>query len=715
MTAAHPEPLPPQEETDRLLVGDHTDPHAVLGAHPAGPDTVVRTLQPGATAVHVLTDGTRHPLTHLTHGLFAGLVPGPVTHYRFEVERDRRPHVVDDPYAEPPTISPTDLDLIARGEHPRLWDVLGAHPHDDGVTFTVWAPHARGVRVAGDFDHWAGRATPMRHLGSGVWELHVPGARPGCRYKFRILSADGTWHEHADPLAFATEIPPATASVVTTSHHRWHDDDWTTRRAATDWHTAPVSVYEVHLGSWRVGLSYRELAAELGDYVQEMGFTHVELLPTTEHPFGGSWGYQTTSYFAPTARFGTPDDFRHLVDHLHSLGIGVILDWVPAHFPRDAWALARFDGTPLYEHADPRRGEHPDWGTYVFDLGRPQVRNFLVSSALYWLEEFHLDGLRVDAVASMLYLDYSRRAGEWLPNTFGGHENLDAVAFLRELNTAAHTRCPGVLMFAEESTTWPGVTSADGLGFGFKWNMGWMHDTLHYLRNDPVHRVHHHREIVHSTDYAWGEKYLLPLSHDEVVHGKGSLWQRMPGDDRRKAAGVRTLLAYQWAHPGKQLLFMGGEFGQPWEWRADESLAWWLLGEHGGMNHHRGIQRMVADLNEIYRREPALHTLDHTPDGFTWVRSDDAPGNVIAFQRHGTDGSVLVCVVNFAGVPHEAYRLGLPRAGEWQEVLNTDLSDYGGSGVINGTVHAVAEGMDGLPASVSLRLPAAGVVWLTPA
>ncbi|MBW4717734.1 1,4-alpha-glucan branching protein GlgB [Saccharothrix obliqua] len=715
MTTVRPELLPPQEEVDRLLVGDHPDPHAVLGAHPAGPDTVVRTLQPGATAVHVLTDHGRHPLAHVSHGLFAGFVPGEPTPYRLEVERAPRTDVVTDPYTTPPTVSDGDVALIGRGEHPRLWDVLGAHPKDDGVAFAVWAPNARGVRVAGDFDDWSGRGNPMRHLGSGVWEVFVPGVRPGCRYKFRVLGVDGAWREHADPMASATETPPANASVVTTTRHRWTDDGWLARRAATDWHDAPISVYEVHLGSWRAGLSYRELATALGDYLVETGFTHVELMPVTEHPFGGSWGYQTTSYFAPTARFGTPDEFRHLVDHLHSLGIGVLLDWVPAHFPRDAWALARFDGTPLYEHADPRRGEHPDWGTLVFDLGRPQVRNFLVASALHWLEEYHLDGLRVDAVASMLYLDYSRRDGEWLPNEFGGRENLDAVAFLRELNTAVRTRVPGAVVIAEESTAWPGVTSADGLGFGFKWNMGWMHDTLHYLRNDPVHRVHHHGEITHSVDYAWSERYMLPLSHDEVVHGKGSLWQRMPGDDHRKAAGVRTLLAYQWAHPGKQLLFMGGEFGQPWEWNADDSLAWWLLAEHGGMNYHRGIQRMVADLNATYRREPALHTLDHSPDGFAWTRADDAEHNVIAFRRIGSDGSVLVCVANFAGVPHEDYRLGLPHAGTWREVLNTDRRDYGGSGVVNDAVRATAEPLDGLPASASLRLPATGVVWLAPA
>ncbi|XVV06992.1 1,4-alpha-glucan branching protein GlgB [Actinosynnema sp. CA-248983] len=677
---------------DSLLVGDHPDPHSVLGAHPAGRDTVVHTLQPGASTVHVLTDGRTFPLEPMGHGLFAGVVPGPVHDHRFLVDGEVR----DDPYRHPPTLSEVDAALVARGEHPRLWDVLGAHPRDGGVAFAVWAPGARGVRVAGDFDDWSGRGTPMRDLGDGVWELFVPGVTPGCRYKFRVLGPDGTWHEHADPLAFATEVPPANASVVTTSHHRWQDADWLARRAGTDWTTAPISIYEVHLGSWRPGLSYQDLAVELGDYVVDMGFTHVELLPLTEHPFGGSWGYQTTSYFAPTARFGTPDDFRFLVDHLHSLGIGVILDWVPAHFPRDAWALARFDGTPLYEHGDPRRGEHPDWGTLIFDLGRPQVSAFLRSSALYWLEEFHLDGLRVDAVASMLYLDYSR--AEWLPNAFGGRENLEAVEFLRTLNAQVRARVPGALVFAEESTTWPGVTADDGLGFGLKWNMGWMHDTLHYFQHDPLHRAHAHSTLTHTFDYAWGERYVLPLSHDEVVHGKGSLWQRMPGDDRRKAAGVRALLAHQWAHPGKQLLFMGGEFAQPWEWNADESLPWWLP---AGNPLHRGVQRLVTDLNAHYRTTPALHTLDHSPDGFALLVSD-ASANVLAFRRTGSDGSQVVCAANFSGVALPGYRL--PLTGAWREVLNTDSPEYGGDGLVNGLVE------DGV-----LDLPASGVVWLTPA
>ncbi|MFJ6676197.1 1,4-alpha-glucan branching protein GlgB [Actinosynnema sp. NPDC091369] len=717
MTTTLTDLLPTRDELDRLLVGDHDDPHRVLGAHPV-PDlgTVVRTIQPGATAVWLLTGGVRHPMTAAGHGLFATAVADPVEVHRFEVHRPGSVDVVEDPYRRPPTIGAADLELIAAGRHERLWEVLGAHVHPDGVAFAVWAPNAAGVRVAGDFDSWSGRGTPMRSLGaSGVWELFVPGVRPGCRYKFRVLAADGSWHEHADPLAFATEVPPANASVVTVPEHEWHDAEWLARRAGTDWRNAPMSVYEVHLGSWRRGLSYRELAEELTAYAVEMGFTHVEFLPVTEHPFGGSWGYQTTSYFAPTSRFGSPDDFRHLVDRLHAAGVGVILDWVPAHFPKDSWGLARFDGTALYEHADPRRGEHPDWGTYVFDVGRAEVRNFLVASALFWLSEMHVDGLRVDAVASMLYRDYSRRDGEWVPNAQGGREDFESVEFLRELTSAVHRSHPGAVVLAEESTTWPGVTApvADGgLGFDFKWNMGWMHDTLEYLAHDPIDRAARHGVITFSAEYAWSERYLLPLSHDEVVHGKGSLWRRMPGDDRRRAAGLRGLLAYMWAHPGRKLLFMGGEFGQPPEWDADASLGWELLDGPGGA-HHRGIQRLVADMNEHYRRDPALHAMDDSPEGFEWITADDAAHNVLAFLRLSGDGSVLACVANFAGVAHEDYPIGLPVAGRWREVLNSEAFRYGGTDGGNGVVTAGAGRWRDWPASAVLRLPALGVVWLT--
>ncbi|GAA2074080.1 1,4-alpha-glucan branching protein GlgB [Aeromicrobium tamlense] len=625
--------------------------------------------------------------------------------------------------AWPPSIGELDLHLIGEGRHERLWDVLGAHvtTHDSedgpvrGTSLAVWAPHARAVQVIGDVNGWHGDEHAMRPLGgSGVWDLFIPGMGEGSRYKFRIHGPDGHWREKADPMAFGTEVPPATASVVVESRHAWSDDTWIAQRDATSWLDAPMSIYEVHLGSWRPGLDYRELAGALADYLAETGFTHVELMPIAEHPFGGSWGYQVTSYYAPTSRFGSPDDFRWFVDELHRRGFGVIVDWVPAHFPRDEWALARFDGTPLYEHPDPRRGEQPDWGTYVFDFGRPQVRNFLVANALYWLEEFHLDGLRVDAVASMLYLDYSRNEGEWVANRHGGRENLEAVQLLQELNATVYKHHPGVVMVAEESTAWPGVsspTSSGGLGFGFKWNMGWMHDTLSYLGHDPIHRSYHHGEMTFSIDYAWSEHFILPLSHDEVVHGKGSLWQRMPGDEWNKAAGVRGLLAFMWAHPGKQMLFMGGEFGQASEWAESGSLDWAALDDP----LHAGILRLVTDLNTHYRSDPALWSADSTPDGFRWIDASDTAGNVICFLRLGSDGSQLACVANFSGGPHHDYRVGLPLPGTWTEVINTDAEIYGGSGVGNlGAVQATDEPWHGQPASALLQLPPSGVLWLQP-
>ncbi|WP_223199007.1 1,4-alpha-glucan branching protein GlgB [Solihabitans fulvus] len=720
---ADPTAAPAEDDVRRLLAGSHHDPHSVLGVHPHPEGAVVRALRPGASSVAVLAGDERHELERLTDGLFAALLPKALTEYLFEVDYAGRVELVDDPYRWLPTLGELDLHLIREGRHERLWDVLGAHRRSydtaggpvEGVSFAVWAPTARGVRVCGDFDGWDGRANPLRSLGSsGIWEVFLPGVPVGSRYKFRILGQDGSWHEKADPMAFATERPPATASVVAASEYAWGDQDWEAERDAADWSRRPVSVYEVHLGSWRRGLGYAELATELGAYVTESGFTHVELLPVAEHPFGGSWGYQVTSYYAPTSRFGSPDEFRAFVDLLHQQGIGVLMDWVPAHFPRDEWALARFDGTALYEHADPRRGEHPDWGTLVFDFGRNEVRNFLVANALYWIEEFHLDGLRVDAVASMLYLDYSRKEGEWLPNVHGGRENLDAVRFLQELNATVYRRHPGVQLIAEESTAWPGVTRPThlgGLGFGFKWNMGWMHDTLHYLQHDPVHRAFHHGEVTFSLLYAWSENYVLPLSHDEVVHGKGSLWSRMPGDDWNKAAGLRSLLAFMWAHPGKQLLFMGGEFGQEREWSEGRSLDWHLLDSP----LHAGVHALVGDLNSLYRAHPALYTADFVPEGFSWIDANDAAGNVLSFLRIGEDGSVLACVANFAGVPHRDYRVGLPIEGAWREVLNTDAERYGGSGVGNlGEVRAVAEPWHGRAASAVLQLPPAGVVWLTP-
>ncbi|GAB7190461.1 1,4-alpha-glucan branching protein GlgB [Kineococcus sp. NUM-3379] len=710
----------------RVAAGAHHAPHSVLGAHP-GPDGVtVRTLRPFARSVAaVLPDSSRVELEHEHDGVWAGVLPTPqVSDYRIEVTFDGgEPHLVDDPYRFLPTVGEVDLHLIAEGRHEQLWTVLGAHVRRFGgqlgdvvgTSFAVWAPNARAVRVVGDFNHWTGRTHAMRSLGgSGVWEVFIPGVSAGNRYKYEILGADGHWRQKADPMAQATEVPPATASVVTESSYEWNDGDWIARRAASDPLSGPVSVYEVHLGSWRVGLNYRQLAEELVEYVSELGFTHVEFLPVAEHPFGGSWGYQVTSYYAPTSRFGSPDDFRHLVDRLHAAGIGVILDWVPAHFPKDAFALAQFDGQPLYEHPDPRRGEQMDWGTLVFDYGRTEVRNFLVANALYWLEEFHIDGLRVDAVASMLYLDYSREEGQWAPNQYGGREHLEAIGFLQETNATAYKRVPGIMMIAEESTAWPGVTRptyAGGLGFGMKWNMGWMHDTLNYVSQDPVHRQYHHHELTFSMVYAFSEQFVLPISHDEVVHGKGSLLRKMPGDRWQQLANLRAYLAYMWAHPGKQLLFMGQELAQEAEWSESRSLDWWLL----DTPWHRGMHSLVRDLNALYKKWPSLWEQDFDSRGFQWIDANDTHHNVVSFTRWAKDGTPLVCIVNFSGMPHETYRVGLPEQGRWLEVLNTDSDGYGGSGVGNmGAVTSEEVEWHGRPQSAQLRVPPLGALWLVP-
>jgi 1,4-alpha-glucan branching enzyme len=728
--AKAPSPKPVSaEELDRLVGGAHHTPHAILGAHPYDGAVTVRTLRPGAKAVVVVTGSDRVELTHERGGVWVGVLPTPTTpDYRLDVTyggddwTDTYP--TDDPYRFLPTLGEIDLHLIGEGRHERLWDVLGAHVRTYqtamgpvvGTSFAVWAPSAQGVRLVGDFNHWQGIAHPMRSLGSsGVWELFVPGMGEGEKYKFSILGRDRVWREKIDPLAFATETPPATASVVFTSSYQWGDRQWLDRRRRTDWLRSPMSVYEVHLGSWRPGLSYRQLADELVSYVTDMGFTHVEFLPVAEHPYGGSWGYQVSAYYAPTARFGTPDDFRHLVDHLHQAGIAVLVDWVPGHFPKDAWALGRFDGTPLYEPADPQRAEQPDWGTYVFNFGRHEVRNFLVANALFWLEEFHIDGLRVDAVASMLYLDYSRQEGQWTPNIHGGRENLEAVAFLQETNATVYRRVPGAITVAEESTAWPGVsrpTYLGGLGFGFKWNMGWMHDTLDYVSRAPIYRTYHHHEMTFSMMYAYSENFVLPLSHDEVVHGKGSLLRKMPGDRWQQLANLRATLAFMWAHPGKQLLFMGGEFGQESEWSESRSLDWWLV----DTPDHGGVSRLVQDLNRVYRESPALYTQDSEAAGFAWIDANDATNNVFSFLRRGRDGSVIACVANFAGIPHEGYRLGLPLAGDWTELVNTDAKSYAGSGVGNlGSVHAADQPFHGQPASATLRLPPLATLWLRPA
>ncbi len=706
-----------------LAAGTHPDPHSVLGAHPRPGGTIIRVLRPHADAVSVRIGDKDYPLDHSEHGIFEGTVPfDELWDYRLVVfYPGGQTILIADGYRFLPTLGDLDLHLIGEGRHERLWEVLGAHPRRyttldgevSGASFAVWAPDARGVSVIGDFDGWSGNSAPMRSLGtSGVWELFIPGLDTGAKYKYRVHGRDGRTVDHADPLAFATEKPPATASVIAESNYQWRDQDWVRTREQADPLRSPMSIYEVHLGSWRAGLDYREAGEQLAEYVRTQGYTHIELLPIAEHPFGGSWGYQVSSYYAPTARFGAPDDFRAFVDTLHNAGIGVLLDWVPAHFPRDEWALARFDGAPLYEHPDPRRGEQLDWGTYVFDFGRNEVRNFLVANALYWIEEFHIDGLRVDAVASMLYLDYSRPEGGWEPNIHGGRENLEAAQFLQEMNATVHKRHPGVVTVAEESTAWPGVTrptDVGGLGFTMKWNMGWMHDTLGYLGRDQVHRSWHHNEMTFSAVYAWSENYVLPISHDEVVHGKGTLWTRMPGDDYTRACGVRALLAYMWSHPGKQLLFMGQDFGQFREWSHDRGLDWQELDNP----LHAGIARLVADLNAVYRAHPALWTQDTSPGGYAWIEADDRDHNVLAFLRYATDGSPIACVYNFSGSEHRDYRLGLPAPGSWSEILNTDATAYGGSGVGNlGGVAATPTRWHGRPNSALITLAPNSAIWL---
>jgi len=662
-------------------------------------------------------------MTHEYQGVWvAALANEAVPDYRLEVTyRVGETQSVDCPYRYLPTVGEIDQHLINEGRHEELWTVLGAQVHEydtsggpvAGTSFAVWAPAAQGVRVAGDFNFWDGRAHPMRHLGeSGVWEVFLPGVGSGALYKYEVLGADGAWRQKADPLAQHTEVPPRRASVVFESAYEWEDADWIEQRAATKPTERPMSVYEVHLGSWQRGLGYRELAEQLVPYVTNLGFTHVEFLPVMEHPFGGSWGYHVTSFFAPTSRFGDPDDFRYLVDRLHTAGIGVIVDWVPGHFATDDWALARFDGTPLYEHADPSRGWHAEWGSYIFDFGRSEVRNFLVANAVYWLEEFHIDGLRVDGVASMLYLDYARKEGEWTPNAHGGRENLEAVAFLQEMNATCYKRVPGSVTIAEESTAWPGVTRpthVGGLGFGFKWNMGWMHDSLGYMENDPVHRQYHHHRMTFSMMYAYAENYVLAISHDEVVHGKGSLLRKMPGDRWKQLANVRAYLAFMWAHPGKQLIFMGCEMAQESEWAEGRELDWWLL-DHV---EHKGVHDLVGDLNRVYVENSALWSLDQDPAGFSWIDANDSTNNVFSFLRSASDGSHVACVANFAAVPHHGYRLGLPEVGTWEEILNSDAESYYGSGVGNlGVVEATDDGWHGRPASTVVQLPPLATVWL---
>jgi len=724
-------------DIERLVNGQHHDPHSVLGAHPlpAGADgeeaVLVRAWRPDGAGVTLLAGEERTEMRRIhPAGVFAATVPGSLAAgYRLAVRQAGDLEVtVDDPYRFWPTIGDLDLHLHGEGRHEGLWRHLGAHVREHqgvtGASFGVWAPNAQSVRVVGDFNGWDGRLHPMRVLGgSGVWELFLPGVTPGARYKYEVLSQQGHLGLRSDPFAFATEVPPATASVVTESSYQWQDGGWLADRAATDPLTVPLSIYECHLGSWRHRqdadgtwrpLTYRELAEELPAYLAEMGFTHVQLLPVAEHPFGGSWGYQVTGYYAPTARHGTPDDLRFLIDRLHQAGIGVLVDWVIAHFPKDDWALARFDGTALYEHADPRQGEHPDWGTLVFNYARQEVRNFLLANALYWMEEFHLDGLRVDAVASMLYLDYSRQEGEWVTNRFGGRENLDAIDLIKEINEVVYRHHPDVMMIAEESTSWPAVsrpTSLGGLGFGFKWNMGWMNDTLTYFSKDPVHRRFHHHELTFALLYAFHENFVLPLSHDEVSHGKGSLLGKMPGDRWQQFANLRALLAWMWAHPGRQLLFMGGEIGQSEEWNHERSLDWHLL----QYPEHAGVHRLVRALNSVYRAHPALWERDFDWTGFRWLDPNDTEHSVLSFLRHNAaHNQPLACVANLTPVVRHGYQIGLPQGGRWTEVLNTDAPDFAGSGLRNESIEADPVPWQDQDHSARLTLPPLAVLWLTP-
>ncbi|MBC7543306.1 MAG: 1,4-alpha-glucan branching protein GlgB [Candidatus Sericytochromatia bacterium] len=715
-------------EVHSLLAQNHSNPHAVLGPHLDWRGLTIRAYFPEAVHAVVIPDeGEPQAMTACQpEGFFEALFPGLTAPFPYQLEihyPHGDTHTMHDAYAFGPTLGEVDLHLFSEGRHERIFDKFGAHRRTvDGVmgtAFAIWVPGATGVSVVGTFNSWDGRLHPMRCLSnSGVWELFIPDVWPGALYKFEIRTQDGRRLMHNDPYARQSELPPGTASRVYEPGQPFRDGQWMSRRKAMSMRDKPVSIYEVHVGSWRRlleesnrPLQYQELAHQLADYVLDMGFTHVELLPVMEHPFGGSWGYQVSGYFAPTARYGSPDDFRFLVNHLHERGIGVILDWVPAHFPKDEFALARLNGSAVYEHPDPRKGEHPDWGTYVFDYGRHEVKNFLIGNAMHWLEGYHVDGLRVDACASMLYLDYSRKDGQWIPNTYGGRENLDVVAMLQELNGLVKLRTPGVMMIAEESTAFPGVThSTDdgGLGFGFKWNMGWMNDTLTYFQMDPLFRANNHGKLTFGLMYAWSETFVLPISHDEVVHGKGSMLNKMPGDVWQKFANLRALYAWMWAHPGKKLMFMGCEFGQWAEWNHDTSLDWHLLWH----NEHRALQSLVRDLNHLYQSESALWA-DADPAGFQWIDPDNAAANVLAFLRKDpATGRQLICIGNFSPIVHAGFRIGLPRAGRYEERLNTDSQLYGGSNIGNdGGITAEEIPWDRQPYSAMINLPPLAMVW----
>ena len=724
--------LPAIVDIQALVRAEHPDPFSVLGPHADGKGgQLIRAFLPGAVSVQVLAREGQALLGSLEQAQTPGLFVGHFVQaqaYLLQVDWGDVQQISEDPYSFGPLLGEMDLYLFAEGNHRDLSHCLGAQlTHVDGVPgvrFAVWAPNARRVSVVGDFNGWDGRRHPMRlRHPSGVWELFVPRLLAGEAYKYEILGAQGILPLKADPMALQTQLPPLTASIVAAPLNiDWQDADWMHARAQHQRTDAALSIYELHVGSWQCEVddvgdvsrqyNWRELAERLIPYVQQLGFTHIELMPIMEHPFGGSWGYQPLSQFAPSARYGSPEDFGAFVNACHVAGIGVILDWVPAHFPNDTHGLAQFDGTALYEYADPREGFHQDWNTLIYNLGRTEVHGFMLASALHWLKHYHVDGLRVDAVASMLYRDYSRKAGEWVPNIHGGRENLEAIDFLRHLNDVVALEVPGALVIAEESTAWPGVTQGTeqgGLGFSYKWNMGWMHDSLHYIQQDPVYRAHHHNELSFGLVYVWHEHFILPISHDEVVHGKHSLIDKMPGDRWQKFANLRAYLSFMWAHPGKKLLFMGCEFGQWREWNHDEQLDWYLL----QYPEHRGVQKLVSDLNQLYREEPALHEQDDVPQGFQWLIGDDATNSVYAWLRWSKAGKPVLVVANFTPVPREAYRVGVPEAGTWHEIINSDAGVYSGSNYGNGGgVNTDPQPSHGQEVSLALNLPPVGVLIL---
>ncbi len=718
-----------------ILAARHSDPYGFLGLQTSGTGKglVIRSFQPHAEKIAVVAGGLEHEMTRIhPDGFYEVSFPDITERFDYEFKvtpYGGQPHLTRDVYQFPSTIGDQDIYFFYEGTHRKLWEMLGAHVMScravdqasgevAGTRFAVWAPNAWRVSVIGDFNQWDGRVNPMRNR-NGVWEIFIPEVGVGTHYKFEIIGKDGSLFKKSDPMAFYSQHGINTASMVyDLDRYQWNDTEWMKRRASCDLYHSPMAIYEVHLGSWKRKpeendrfLTYLEYCTELVDYVVDMGFTHIELMPVSEFPFDGSWGYQVCGYFAPTSRFGSPDEFRTLVDTCHQRGIGVIVDWVPAHFPKDAHGLARFDGTALYEHQDPRQGEHEDWGTLIYNYGRNEVRNFLVANALYWLKEFHIDGIRVDAVASMLYLDYSRKEGQWIPNEFGGRENLGAIKFIKQLNQTCYEECPGITTIAEESTAFAGVSrpiDLGGLGFGFKWNMGWMNDSLQYMSKEPIHRKHHHGEATFSMIYAYDENFILVLSHDEVVHGKRAMINKMPGDKWQQLANLRMFYGWMYAHPGKKLLFQSCEFGQTDEWNHDKSIDWHFL----DYPEHAGIHKLVKDLNHLYISEPSLHQFDHESAGFEWIMHDDAANSVFAFVRKGKQGECLVVLVNATPVVRHHYRVGVPRSGFYEEIFNSDSSVYGGANVQNvGGIPSVSESSHGRSHSILVELPPLATVF----